>query len=181
MLEENGKIYPDVAVKVPAYSGLAMTLAEALAADYARLQRQLTGLAEAMPGDKYEYRPSPAVRTFGEQLRHVGAVQWVVGSGLLDEKPPVDVGDGDSGPWEMTDKTEILRYVSGSFAQMRRAIATVNEGNLLEMVPHPYDPEHTKFDRLTLVGGYASHGWEHYGQLVVYLRLNGITPPTAPL
>ena len=71
-----------------------MTIADALDKNYARLERQLIQVAEDMPADKYSFRPTPQVRNFGEQLRHIGAVQWVVGAGLLDENPPVDVGEG---------------------------------------------------------------------------------------
>jgi hypothetical protein len=155
----------------------AMSLASAIDKNYAWLERQLLQVAEEMPADKYSFKPSPDVRTFGEQLRHIGAVQWVVGAGLLDEKPTVDVGDGDNGPISMVAKAEILKYVISSFSYIRRAIMTINDSTALEMIPHPYDPENTRIERLVLVQGYASHGWEHYGQMVVYERMNGIVPP----
>jgi hypothetical protein len=117
------------------------------------------------------------MRSFGEQLRHVGAVQWVVGAGLLNENPPVDVGDGDSGPLSMTAKPEIVKYALDSFAYVHRAITSINESNALEMIPHPFDPENTRTERLALALGYASHGWEHYGQMVVYQRINDIALP----
>lgn len=154
-----------------------MTIAEALDKNYARLERQLIQVAEEMPEEKFCFRPSLDVRTFGEQLRHIAAVQWVVAAGILGEKPPVDVGDGDSGPTLMTAKPEILKYARNSFAYIRRAIKTINDRNALEMIPHPYDPENTKMERLALVAGYASHSWNHYGQMVVYQRMNGIIPP----
>lgn len=145
------------------------------------MERQLLAVAGEMPDDKYSFRPSTGesgdVRTFGEQVRHVGAVQWVVGAGLLGEKPPVDVGDGDSGPISMTAKADILKYVKDSFEYIRRAIATIHDDNALEMIPHPYNPKATKVTRLALALGYACHGWEHYGQTVVYQRMNGIVPP----
>ena len=133
--------------------------------------------AEAMPEEKFSFRPSPEVRTFGEQLRHIAAVQWTVAAGLLAEPVPVDVGDGDSGPAFMTAKAEILKYLRDSFAFMRRGISTLSAHNHLESIPHPFDPKDTKIERLALVTSYASHGWNHYGQLVVYLRMNGVRPP----
>lgn len=148
---------------------------------FTRLERQLMAVAEEMPDDKYSFRPSTGescdVRTFGEQLRHVAAVQWVVGAALLGEKPPVDVGNGDDGPIGMTSKADILKYVRESFAYIGRAVAGMNDSKALEIIPHPYDPERTKLTRLTLAAGYACHGWEHYGQMVVYQRMNGIVPP----
>lgn len=156
---------------------MAATLTSALDKTFARLERQVIQAAEAMPAEKFSFRPSPGVRTFGEQLRHLGAVQWVVGAGLLREVPPADVGDGDSGPLSLTEKTEIVKYAADSFAYIRRAMETIDDRNALEMIPHPYDPENTKVERLALIVGYASHGWEHYGQIVIYERLNGIALP----
>jgi uncharacterized damage-inducible protein DinB len=154
-----------------------MTISDAIERNYMRLERQLLEVAEAMPADRYSFRPTAQVRSFGEQLRHIAAVQWVVGGGLLNEKSPLDVGDGDSGPLSMTAKPEIVKYSLDSFSYLRRAIKSINENNALEMIPHPFDPENTSTERLALVVGYASHGWEHYGQMVVYLRINGIVPP----
>jgi uncharacterized damage-inducible protein DinB len=154
----------------------AMTLGEALDRPYARLERQLLEVAEAMPEERYSYRPTPEVRTFGEQLRHVAAVQWFVAANLLKEPPPVDVGDGDSGPPSLASKPDLLKYTKDSFAYIRRAVSSLHDDGALEMIPHPYDGE-TRIPKLSLITGYASHRWEHYGQMVVYQRLSGIVPP----
>jgi hypothetical protein len=58
---------------------LTLTIAESLDRSFERLERQLLQIAEAMPEDKYSFKPTPDPRTFGEQLRHIAAVQWVVG------------------------------------------------------------------------------------------------------
>jgi uncharacterized damage-inducible protein DinB len=154
-----------------------MTYAEALDRSYGWLEHQLLQAAEAMPAEKFNFRPTPEVRTFGEQLRHIAAVQWVVGAWLQDAMPPADVGDGDNGQPSMTDKAEILNYLRASFAYIRSSLKTVNEHNALEIIPHPYDPTNTKLARISLAMGYANHGWNHYGQIVVYQRLNGVAPP----
>jgi DinB superfamily len=154
-----------------------MTIGEAIDKNYARLERRLLQVAEAMPEGRYSFKPTPDIRSFGEQLRHIGAVQWVIGAGLRGENPPVHVGDGDSGPLSMAAKSEILKYTFDSFAYVRTAVRIVDERNALEMIPHPFDPQNTRIERLALIAGYASHGWEHYGQMVVYQRMNGIVPP----
>lgn len=154
-----------------------MPTAAALSQSYTRLERQLFQIAEEMPEDKYCFKPFPGVRTFGEQLRHIAAVQWVIAAGILGMKVPVDVGDGDSGPILMTGKQEILKYARDSFTYMLRAILTTDDRNHLELIPHPFDPENRRIERLTLIAAYASHGWNHYGQMVVYARMNGIIPP----
>ena len=144
---------------------------------YARLERHLLQVAEAVSADQYSFSPTPEVRSFGEQLRHIGAAQFVVGAGLLNEQPPVDVGDGGSGPLLMRSKHEIVRYVADSFSYIRRAIQSMNDSNGLGTIPHPFDSEKSRIERLALIVGYASHGWEHYGQLVVYQQINGTVPP----
>ena len=90
----------------------------------------------------------------------------------------MDVGDGDSGPPSLTSKPEILKYVRDSFANLRRAVSSLTDNDALQILPHPYD-HNAKIPRLGLIAGYASHGWEHYGQLVIYQRLNGIVPPAS--
>jgi hypothetical protein len=149
-----------------------MHVAESLDRQYARLEHQLLQIGEVMPEHKYLFRPTPEVRTFGEQLRHVAAVQFVIGAALLKTKSPLDVGDGDSGPLSMTAKAEVLDYVRGSFAYIRQAIRTVSVNTAVEMIPHPFDPKNTEISELGLIVSYLGHGWEHYGQLVVYKRLN---------
>jgi hypothetical protein len=79
--------------------------------------------------------------------------------------PPVDVGDGDSGPTSMLSKADVQAYVQDSFTFIRRAISTITNHNAFDMIPHPYDPKSIKVERLTLGVGYACHGWEHYGNL----------------
>jgi len=153
-----------------------MDIGDAIDKNYARLERQLMEVAEAIPADRYSFRPTPQTRSFGEQLRHIGAVQWVVGAGLLSEHPPVDVGDGDSGPLSMTSKPEIVKYILDSFSYLRGAIKLIDKSNALELIPHPFDPRNTRTERLALIVAYASHGWEHYGQMVVYQRINCRTP-----
>lgn len=130
-----------------------MTIADAVESNYARLQRQLRQVAEAMPAESYSFRPTPQVRSFAEQLRHIAAVQWVVGAGLLNEDPPVDVGDGDSGPVSITAKPEVVKYTLDSFDYLRRAIKLIGESNALESIPHPFDREKTRVERVTLIVG----------------------------
>jgi hypothetical protein len=77
----------------------------------------------------------------------------------------------------MTAKIEIVKYAMDSSSYIRRALKSINQSNALEMIPHAFAPLNTKTERLALVVGYASHGWEHYGQMVVYKRINGIVLP----
>ncbi|MGB6476071.1 MAG: DinB family protein [Candidatus Sulfotelmatobacter sp.] len=142
------------------------------------LEHDLVPAAEAMPEDKFGFAPSTGefkgVRTFGEQIKHISAVNYELGAAILSEKPPVDIGD-ESGPASVTSKADILKYLTDSFVYVHKAINTINEKNLTGTVKSPFGEY--KVTRLSLATTVAWHGFDHYGQMVEYLRMNGIVPP----
>ena len=95
---------------------------------------------------------------------------------ILQEKPPVDVGD-ETGPTNITSKADILNYLKDSFLYVHKAIATINEKNLVVPVKSPFGEG--SVSRLGLATSVSSHGFDHYGQMVEYLRMNGIIPPAS--
>ncbi|HLZ41508.1 MAG TPA: DinB family protein [Candidatus Sulfotelmatobacter sp.] len=135
---------------------------------------------EAMPEDKFSFAPSngefKGVRTFAQQIKHVAAVNYELAAALLEQKPPVDIGD-ESGPASITTKADILKYVKDSFEYVHKAIATINDSNLTGTVKSPFGEG--SVSRLGLASSVSSHGFDHYGQMVVYLRMNGIVPPAS--
>jgi uncharacterized damage-inducible protein DinB len=135
---------------------------------------------EAMPDDKYNFAPKDGefkvVRTFGEQIKHVAAVNYELAAAILEQKPPVDIGD-ESGPASVQTKTDILKYLKDSFEYVHKAIATINESNVTGTVRSPFGEG--AVSRLGLVTSVSAHGFDHYGQMVVYLRMNGIIPPAS--
>jgi uncharacterized damage-inducible protein DinB len=134
--------------------------------------------ADAMPEDKFGFAPSggefKGVRTYGEQIKHVAAVNYIFGAAILAEKVPVDVG-GESGPASLKTKAEILTYLKESFAYVHKAVLTINDKNLVDPLKSPFG-EGT-VTRLSLATSVSAHGFDHYGQMVIYLRMNGIVPP----
>lgn len=144
------------------------------------MEHEFIPAAEAMPEDKYGFAPTggefKGVRTFAQQVKHVAAVNYELGAALMEEKPPVDIGD-ESGPASITSKAEILRFLRESFAYVHKAIATINEKNLVETVKSPFGEG--AVSRLGLATSVAWHGFDHYGQMVEYLRMNGIVPPAS--
>lgn len=144
------------------------------------LEHEFVPAAEAMPEEKFGFAPTngefKGVRTFGEQVKHVAAVNYIFGAAILSEKVPVDVGD-ESGPASVKTKAEILNYLKESFAYVHKAVQTVNEKNLVEPVKSPFG-EGT-VTRLGLATSVAAHGFDHYGQMAEYLRMNGIVPPAS--
>jgi uncharacterized damage-inducible protein DinB len=156
------------------------TVTQVLDRSVTNTEHEFTSAAEAMPEDKFEFAPTngefKGVRTFGEQIKHVAAVNYIFGAAILSEKVPVDVGD-ESGPASVKTKAEILSYLKDSFAYVHKAIETVNEKNLVDPLKSPFGEG--SVTRLGLATSVAAHGFDHYGQMVEYLRMNGIVPPAS--
>jgi uncharacterized damage-inducible protein DinB len=136
--------------------------------------------ADAMPEDKYSYAPSTGefkgVRTFAQQVKHVAAVNYLVAADMLGEKPPVELG-GESGPDSVKSKADIVKFLKDSFAYVHKAVAAINEQNQVEPIKSPFgEGMTTRLGMATLIVG---HCFDHYGQMVVYLRSNGIVPPAS--
>ena len=144
------------------------------------MEREFVSAAEAMPEDKYNFAPTAGefkgVRSFAQQVKHVAAVNYILGAAILQEKPPVDVG-GESGPDSIASKADILKFLKASFEYAHKAIGTTTEKNFLEPIKWPFGDRSSS--RLELAGVVTSHGFDHYGQMVVYLRSNGIIPPAS--
>jgi hypothetical protein len=142
------------------------------------VEHDLVSLAEAMPADKYDFRPEAGafegVRTFGEQVRHAATMIYMTAAIVLEERSPYGPGANDNGPDHVQGKAQALEYLRGSIAYARKAMASLSEKNQL-------DPLRTHFGsqpRVAVAAGVAFHSYNHYGQMVVYARMNGITPPS---
>src|SRR5215467_13251807 len=98
-------------------------------------EKDVVSAAAAMPQEKYSFRPSAGefagVRTFGEQIKHLGANNYRMAAYILDQKPSADQ-EKETGPQDVQSKAQILNYVEGSSAALHRAVAQVTEANLLE-------------------------------------------------
>jgi hypothetical protein len=144
------------------------------------IESELVPAVEAMPEDKFAFAPTggefKGVRTFGMQAKHVAAVNYIVGAAILGEKPPVELG-GENGPDSVKSKTDIVKFLKDSYAYAHKAVATINEGNAVAPIKNPFG-EGTA-TRLGMGTVFAWHGFDHYGQMVVYLRSNGIVPPAS--
>ena len=156
------------------------TVSQVLAHSVTNVEHEFVPAAEAMPEDKYAFAPTTGefkgVRTFAQQVKHVAAVNYILGSGILGEKSPVDTG-GENGPDSIKSKADIIKYLKDSFAYLHKAAESVNETNLVAPIKNPFG-EGTA-TRLALATGAVGHCFDHYGQMVEYLRLNGIIPPAS--
>lgn len=172
-----------------AWTGMAATRANA--ADNANVaqvlndsvkgaEKELMSTAEAMPEDKYSFVPTngefKGVRSFADQLKHIAAVNYIAGAAILVEKPPVDIG-GESGPAAIKSKADIIKFANDSFAYLHKAISSINEKNMLAPIKYPFGDAPSTRLAMAVLG--AQHIFDHYGQMVEYLRMNGIVPPAS--
>jgi hypothetical protein len=146
------------------------------------VEKNLVGAADAMPADKYQFAPTDGefkgVRTFGQQVKHAAATNYILAASALGEKPPADAGD-EIGPDSVRTKAEIIEYLKGSFAYLHKAAVTIDEKNAV-VNSSPISP--LQGDRATRMGLTVEaliHSYDHYGQMVEYLRMNGIVPPAS--
>jgi uncharacterized damage-inducible protein DinB len=139
-------------------------------------EQEFMGVAKAMPADKYGFAPASSgaakfdgVRTFAQEVSHVTLANYYFGSKILGEKVPVD-GKAING---MTSKDELVKAAAASFEYAHKAIASITAENAYVAIDGA-DGIHT---RAALAGFIAAHGYDHYGQMVEYLRMNGVIPP----
>jgi uncharacterized damage-inducible protein DinB len=142
------------------------------------IEKSLVPLAETMPADKYDYKPTigafKEARTFGEQLKHVACANFAFFNEIEKKTPPEHCETGGSNP--ARTKAEIVAYLRESFDYAKRVLAQMTATNALDAAGGPYGGQSTRLGLTTLAVWHAS---DHYGQLVMYLRMNGLVPPAS--
>jgi uncharacterized damage-inducible protein DinB len=146
------------------------TLREGLLTRFDEASGKIIQLAEAIPADKYQWRPTPQVRTVSEVLVHVGAGNYYTleAAGV---RPPVKVRDDEE--TTTTAKPQVIEFLKRSNEHMRKVLGRLKDRDLTRPA--------TMFEQKTTVGNVylfgVTHLHEHMGQLVSYARLNGVVPP----
>jgi hypothetical protein len=154
------------------------TTAESIAGILSYTQDQFLSVAEAMPAEKYAYIPTAqggnfdGVRSFAEQVKHVACANFAFFDEIEAKTPPPDCEKG--GPAPAKTKAELLQYLRDSFAYGNKVLATTNAQNAMDRVEGRYGGPNTKLG-MTVIAVW--HIADHYGQVLYYLRLNGIVPP----
>jgi len=160
------------------------TIASAIDREISLVEKEVVEAAEAMPEDKFDFSPEKlnlpgsdykGVRTFGEQLKHIAASNYLIWSPITGEKPPDTVNDG-KGPDNMKAKAEIIKFVKDSFTFGHKSVATLKSANLVEPITSRSGRQTTRLFQATFA---AAHCFDHYGQMIEYLRMNGIVPPAS--
>jgi hypothetical protein len=164
-------------------AGTIATPADALDSQLSLIESEMMSAVKAMPADKFDFAPSQAifvpgqktefatVRTFAQQATHVAQANYFYGT-WLGLKTGVD--------WRafsaLTKKDDVVAALAGSFVFAHKAIATLTPANVFEEIK---TPEPFPATRGTLASFGVSHAFDHYGQMVEYLRMNGIVPPAS--
>jgi DinB family protein len=143
-------------------------------------ESEVVPAADAMPEDKYEFAPTngefKGVRTFGQQVRHIAAANYMICAAILTEKPPVELG-GENGPATIKTKADSVKFLKDSYAYCHKAYSSINADNATGQVQSPFGSN--KVSRLGLAVMNVGHDFDHYGQMVEYLRMNGVIPPAS--
>lgn len=157
------------------------TVASVVDRDISAIEKQIIDAADAMPEEKFNFTPEAlsipdsdytGVRSFAVQIKHIAASNWFIWSPLTGDKLPDGLTDGN-GPANLKAKAEIMKFLKDSFALGHRAAATLTPENML------LAPGKSKSARLRLAEFGVAHAYDHYGQMVEYLRMNGIVPPAS--
>jgi hypothetical protein len=147
-------------------------------------ENQMMSLVKAMPADKYDFAPSATifvpsqktdfsgVRTFGALVIHVTQANYGFGARFGGIKPDVDL----KSLAQLKDKDQVVAALAASFAFLHKAIGTITTANAFESVNAPGGGSVT---RATAAGGVVVHTADEYGQMVEYLRMNGVIPPAS--
>jgi uncharacterized damage-inducible protein DinB len=172
----------------PSYAGPAAgAIAEpskAYDSQLSLIEGEIMSAVKAMPAEKFGFAPSAAifvpgqptkfetVRTFAQQATHVAEANYFFYGIVSGLKPDVDV----SGIEKLTKKEDVVAALAGSYAYAHRAIVTLTAANAFEVIKSPEPGFQT---RATLADFGIAHAFDHYGQIVEYLRMNGIVPPAS--
>ncbi|ABF41672.1 hypothetical protein Acid345_2671 [Candidatus Koribacter versatilis Ellin345] len=154
------------------------TVAESINSMWADEERDFVSLADAMPEAKWNFKPTGAgfkdVRTFAEQVKHVACANVAFAKEMRGATPPEGCEKG--GPNPAKSKAEIMKYLRDSFAMLNDEINATTEKNMMEPIDGPYGGPNSRLGMTYLA---VWHLADHYGQLVEYLRMNGIVPPAS--
>jgi uncharacterized damage-inducible protein DinB len=153
-------------------------MAATVAQWFTMIEQSFVGLADAMPAERYGFKPTNGefrdVRTFGEQVKHVACSNYGFFNEIEKKEPPPRCDAG--GPSPAATKAELMMYLRESFTYAQGVLRAMTPANALEPAGGRYGGESTRLGLTTLAVWHAS---DHYGQLVVYLRLDGIVPPAS--
>jgi hypothetical protein len=170
---------PAASTQLPAQP--APTIGSVVDSEISGIEKEIVAAAEAMPEDKFNFSPESlkipgseykGVRTFAGQVKHVAVANHFLWAPLTGDTVP-EGWEKDNAPDNLKSKAEIVQFLKESFALGHKAAATLTADNILQ------SPGKSKSTRLFLATFGVAHAYDHYGQMVEYLRMNGIVPPAS--
>jgi uncharacterized damage-inducible protein DinB len=141
-----------------------------LTKDWAGQKALLVGLASAVPEDKYGFKPTPVQRSFGEHVLHIAQINVMLTKALGGKTPEPAIN------MKATTKADMIKAMSDSFDYGAKVIAEFNNTSIQETIQAPFMGPSTRARIMFFLNG---HTQDTYGQMVVYARLNGVTPPAS--
>lgn len=159
----------------------AVPLSQVLDRQLSMIEREIVPLAEAMPAEKYQFVPTEGefkgARTFAQQVGHTAAIVYAVAAASLGEKNPSEAGPGENGPANLKTKEQLVQYLKDAFAYGHKAMKAITTENATAPVANAFG--NGSAPRLSMAHVAVWHSFDHYGQMVVYVRMNGIVPPAS--
>ena len=157
------------------------TVAKVFDQQVTMLEKEIVPLAEAMPADKFEFAPTQGefkgVRTFAQQISHTAAVIYMMSARVLGEKNPSEAGKDENGPAGLKTREDVIQYLKDSLVYAHKAMGSLTEKRLV--TPVAVGSGNRKQMPLFFANVVLWHSFDHYGQMVVYARMNGIIPPAS--
>jgi uncharacterized damage-inducible protein DinB len=154
------------------------TVAATVDREISGIEKEFVDAAEAMPEDKYNFAPTQGEfkgeRTFGDQIKHAAMANYSIWSTALEEKVPDNLSGKDAGA-SIKTKAQIVQLLKDSFALGHRAAQNLTTANMLDQLPK----DKPRGPRLFWATYAIGHNFDHYGQIVIYLRMCGIVPPAS--
>ena len=145
---------------------------QAVLAAWNEIGRKLIAMAEDFPEDKYDFKPTPAQRSFAEQLLHAANANYFFSEPVMGKKPPAAE---DPKRDQYKTKADIVAFVKKAFADGAAAIKSKGDKGMSDIIIDPF--EHKQYRISDSAYGFIEHSGEHYGQLAVYYRVAGLVPP----
>jgi len=146
-------------------------------------ESEVIPLAEAMPAEKYNFAP-PAkagefagARTFMQQVTHIATTNYMVCGAVLQEKPDVEAGENENGPAKIKTKEQAVQFLKDSYAYCHKAMQSLTAQNQVDLLPSPFGQGQMARGAAAAVPMW--HSFDHYGQMAVYARWNGVVPPAS--
>jgi uncharacterized damage-inducible protein DinB len=150
----------------------AKSASEYLLENWNYVGNKLIAMAEDFPEGKYDFKPVPAERSFGEQLLHAASTNYFFTNPAMGLKPP---NEEEPKRGQYKTKADIVAFVKKSFADGADAIRQRGDKGLDDLMVDPFENQQVRF--VDMAWGLVEHSGEHYGQLVVYYRVAGMIPP----